>query len=300
MNRNNPFVRIQAPEDESGGGGGGIDAIMEDQIDEAAQSEYDQTVQEVQEQSPDQPQNAPANQPVTDPAQQQQQQQPDPNAPITIDPRVLPLLQQPQQQQQPQQEQLTPEQWDEKLKTYYVSNDLAANLIGKLGLEVEDAGAVADLLQEVVNGTVEHVVTLMGHANQLTASQLRQEYQPALDAATAQRDEAFKSSIPATYPTLKGQEQAVEMVIQQLKAQNYQPRTKEEAIQVVAQQTENLIKGFNPQFSLGAPGGAPAQQQQKQTTPQMTTLMAGSGAGGAGGTSGGTNAPKKPAWNSVF
>lgn len=221
-------------------------------------------------------------------------------APVDDTPRLTPeqwqSVQQtvqppPQAQAQPE---MTPEQRDEMLKVYKVNEQVAQSILG------EHAGAEqAAALQQFVDGIVTHVTTTMGYANQALMENVNSQYSPALQMVEAQKEQDFTSGLMNVYPALKGQEQVIGQVIQQLKASGFQARDEHEAARAVAGQVEMLMKTVNPNFTLAtqqAPAAAP--QQTGSAMPPMASMAGGSGGGAAGAANpGASGQSKKQGWN---
>lgn len=192
--------------------------------------------------------------------------------------------------QQPAQEpQLTQAEIDARLKVFRPDLRMAQRLFG------EDANQEhVDVLQEMTNGIVEHLSTVMGYANQSMRQEFTQTYNPALELVREQKRTEFTSQLTSAYPSLRGKEIAVRRVIDDLQARGYKPTDGNEAARVVAAEVESLIRTADPTFSLAQ---QPAQRQQ---TVRMPSLASGSG-GGGGSTSGSSNG-KKPqkSWEGLF
>ena len=179
----------------------------------------------------------------------------------------------PQAQQQPvqQQQPLTQEQIDEQLRVYRANEQLVEQLFGE-GATVD--GRVA-AFQSMVDGIVQHLSTVMGYSNQMTMQDLEQRFAPLEQMREAQREIGFNNDLVEAYPALKGKEQAVAMVVDNLRANGYQNDDYDAVLRTVASGVEQVLRQGNAQFSL--------QQAQQQQSPQKPKMAGGLNGGGSGG-----------------
>lgn len=215
-------------------------------------------------------------------AHQQQQQPPaEPMVPLS---QMMNYVQQQPQQQQPQRE-LTQEEIDGMLHTVRVNEELAQAIFG---VEVTEAQIAA--LQQFADAIIKNSTTVSNYALSHMGNQLSSQFSPALEMARQQRDETFFTSLTQQYPALKGHEQTMRTVLDQVRQSGYVAKDGNEAARIIAGQTEALIKTVNPQFSLQS---TPAQQTNGQQggMPQMAPLSGGAGGGQAGAQTGKSKAP---------
>lgn len=192
------------------------------------------------------------------------------------------------QQQQPQQPQLTQEQIDAQLKVFRPDAAFAQKLFGG-----DASPDQVEALNALVKNIAEHMTTVMGYANQYTRDTLEQRYAPALEAVREQKAQMFTGVMTQRFPALKGKENAIRHVVQQLNQQGYAPQSEQECLQTVARHVEHVLKMADPNFSLQR------KQGQPNHAPQMAGLTGGSGGGAAGAANKGGRS-KKPGWLSIW
>lgn len=194
-----------------------------------------------------------------------------------------------QQQQTPQQAEAPPmsqEQIDELLHTVRVDTDLAESIFGS---EVSDNQIKA--LQNFADAIIKNSTTVGNYALQHVYSKLNSQFSPALDMARETRDNEFFSSVTGMYPALEGHEQTMKKVLEQLRQSGYTANSGAEAAQIVAGQTESLIRSVNPQFSLQSGAQNNNNNGQQGSMPSMASLGGGAGGGQQGAQGGRSKVP---------
>ncbi len=195
------------------------------------------------------------------------------------------IQQQQQQPQQAEQPQLSQEQIDEMLHTVRVDPELAESIFGT---DVSDNQIKA--LQGFADAIIKNSTTVGNYALQQVYNQLNTQISPALDMARESRDNEFYSSVTEMYPALKGHEQTMKQVLAQLRNSGYTAKSGAEAAQIVAGQTESLIRSVNPQFNLQS-GTQNNKNGQQGSMPSMASLGGGAGGGQQGAQGGRSKVP---------
>jgi len=193
------------------------------------------------------------------------------------------------QQQGPQQAeapQMSQEEIDRLLNTVRVDNDLAESIFGS---EVSDQQVKA--LQNFADSIIKNSTTVGNYALQHMYSKLNTQISPALDMAREARDNEFYSGVTSMYPALKGHEQTMRKVLEQLRQSGYTANSGAEAAQIVAGQTESLIRSVNPQFSLQSGAQNNNNNGQQGSMPSMASLGGGAGGGQQGAQGGRSKVP---------
>lgn len=206
-----------------------------------------------------------------DDGQQPPTQTPTAVPPLQISPEQFQtLLQTVQPQHQMQQPQMSQEDFQKAMRRFVVGQDHVNALFG----EATTPELRAKTLQDIVDGAVFHALNLARAHNGLELEELRPQLNAVQQFQQERLREQFNTKIGSTYPTLKGKEAAVEMVVSHLKSQGYKSQGLEQDVRTVAAMTEALLKQANPAFSLTA--------SQGQNGRQMPT-MAGQRSGGSSG-----------------
>jgi hypothetical protein len=143
----------------------------------------------------------------------------------------------------------------------------------------------------IIEPLLKHVFATNGLMLNYQLQDLQQRYDqrltPILSDYEERRLEKGITELTGKYSGLKGQEQAVKMVINGIQAQglDLSKMTREQRMEFVANQTANLLRGSNPNFSL--------QTQPNQNAGGGLNGMLNGGSGGASGGGGGQQSNKK-------
>lgn len=195
-----------------------------------------------------------------------------------------------------QQQAYTQDQIDQMLRVYRADEALVEKMFGDYATPQQRVEALNNMIQ----GVVQHVVTVMQYSQQNLMQDLQGRFSPALDMVQEQKESNFTSALTAAYPTLKGHESVVRDVIQSLKAQGYKAKDGIEAGRTVAAQVERLLKIGNPQFQL-RPTANPQNPQRQRSNSSMPPMAQQTGRSGGGGSSpgggGSRGGNQKPGWN---
>lgn len=285
--KKNLIDRLFAPEEEFGAGGGG--GAVADLFDDTTTIETPDDIGAAPSQEPAQSgQPAGGQRQVAPPSQQQ------PGTMIPLDqiPQLMQAFQAQQQRQQPPR-QLSQEEIDQRLKRVKITPEIAGMFFGEAPTEAQIKS-----LQMFADSIVENATTTAGYAMRALQDQIHERYAPMQQFIESTRVREFSAGLIQDFPALKGREEVVDMVMANLKQQGFVARDADHAAQVVAAYSEQLIKKFEPNFTLVVQGNPNQQQNRQQTMPTMPGLPAGAG-GGPGGGSGGKPGGK-PAWQDIF
>ena len=185
---------------------------------------------------------------------QQQQQQ---TAPAPIDFEALTqaivrgVTSTSRQDQQQQQREMTDEEFRKHTNYYQVPAPLIKDLFGDEDETVQ--GKKAQLLQQMLDGAVNHALKVAGMMTHQNVQTVRKEYEPLLKAEEKRIYNDFVSDLVKTAPVLSKMRPVVDMAISQLTNSGYvsqgAAKDKQEVLKLVTQ----FAKAANPNFSLGTP-----------------------------------------------
>lgn len=198
---------------------------------------------------------------------------------------------QPQQPQAPVYRSQEDIEKEFRQKTFYPSYDVNA-LKPLLGDAVTPEQA-QHFQNAIIEPLLKHVFATNGMAVQHMLADLRQQYDqrltPILSDFEERRLEKGINELTGKFGGLKGQEAAVRMVINGIQAQglDLSRMTRDQRMEFIANQTANLLRGSNPNFSL--------QTQPNQNAGGGLNGMLNGGSGGASGGGGGQQSKKKDA-----
>lgn len=186
--------------------------------------------------------------------------------------------------------QMTREDFERESKYYRIPTETAKALFGD-----EDPNVLAaktKILQQLIDNSNLHSIQVARMLHDNATQTLRNEFAPALTYAQtqqlAQQQQQFMGDFNQKYPSLKEHAQMTNMVINNLKAMNFQPQSRDHAMQTIATYTEQAIRSLNPNFSLQQSNG---NSNGSGNMPGFPGVTNGSGGGTGGG--GGGNAKKK-------
>ncbi len=200
----------------------------------------------------------------------------------------------PQQSQAPQM-QLTPEQqeqqWRQQTKYPTVTTDQLRPLFGD-AVTPEHVKAFDSVMQ----GYLQHVFAVNGHMVRFAGDELSERFAPALTMAQERKQEQFMNDTVKKYPGLKGREQALQIVIDQVRANGgLGHNNRDQGIMQIASMAEQMLKGFDPNFSLSSGTQANSNGNYSRSAGMVN------GGGGSPGSGGGTNQNKgKKSYDKLF
>lgn len=184
-----------------------------------------------------------------------------------------------QNNQQQQQEQLTPEKFKELTKYYAVQKERVATLFNPEATIEERMEA----LQEMLDGTATHAVSVAGLMSKRLESQMQSGLAPIHQQQQQQVLNKFITKVTRSSPALKGKDQFVQIAMQQMIAGGYQSQGEAKDIQNTLVHLKKMLRSANPNFKLTKPvrgGGRAGMPSQASSV---------NGAGGSGTRSVGGN-----------
>lgn len=201
----------------------------------------------------------------------------------------------PQQQQQTQPIQLSPEQveqqWRQQTKYPTITTDQLRPFFGDTTTP-EHVAAFDALMKPYL----EHVFSGAALMQRFGNEELSERFAPALTMAQERKQEQFMGDTVKKYPALKGREQAIQIVIDQVRANGgLGHNNRDQGIMQIASMAEQMLKGFDPNFSLSSGTQANSNGQYPRSAG-----MQNSGGGSPGSNGGGTNQGKKKSYDTLF
>lgn len=176
-------------------------------------------------------------------------------------------------------------------KTHYPTYDV--NALRPLFGDAVTPEQAQHFQNAIIEPLLKHAFATNGLMLQYQMQEMQQKYDqrlsPILSDYEERRLEKGINELTGKFGGLKGQEAAVRMVINGIQAQglDLSKMTRDQRMEFVANQTANLLKGSNPNFSL--------QTQPNQNNGGGLNGMLNGGSGGASGGGGGQQSKKKDA-----
>jgi len=207
---------------------------------------------------------------------QQQQQAAPPAAPAFDSRAIAEIVSATMQSMRPAepQRQMTAEEAAQHFQVFN-PDDNFVNGLNKLA----DADATPAERREIVNQLRDGLVNQSFRAAELLVEQkmaeMEKQFSPAVQYMQQREAKNLQKEFETQYPALKGQSELVNSITASLTQQGFRPKDKNEAFEKVAQFAEKILKGVNPEFTLG-------QKQQRGGTrmPSMAGTNMGGNTGG--------------------
>lgn len=186
-------------------------------------------------------------------------------------------LQQPKVEPKVELEKLTPEQEDALFNRFKPDDSLLQ------ALDSDDKTVRLQGINNLINGVVKQSLTMAKLLMDDHMETLRGEFNPLKENFKTNSVEKGREEFFTKFPALKDDKytEFLGLSTAELKKENFQPKSTEEALFTLAQRTEARIKRFDPNFKLDVGQGTQTTTQATSTMPKQPVISAGGG-GGAG------------------
>lgn len=175
---------------------------------------------------------------------------------------------------------LTEEQKDQLLSRFKPSEALLEMM------DSDDKAVRLKAIQHLVDGTIKQALTMAKYLAEAEVEKVRLEFSPLKQQSQLSAEERGKQEFYDAYPGLKDEKYTpfLRLATEDLKKDgSYNPKSKDEAMKLIATRASEYAKRFEPNFELGTPAAKTTTTKAKTTIPKQPVTSAGGG-GGTGST----------------